>query len=115
MAFDDEPAYANCKVVYSASSPDFEMDFGSKIIDCIKFKNIGEKDIKDVFNNKFGYEELQKLAICFSDALILDDDGVGNNVIEYAKQLNKPILMPQPKDSFKQAYSDFYESIMDPE
>ena len=114
-AFDDEPAYTNCKVVYSASTPDFEMDFGKHIIDCIKFKNIVEDDIKDVFNNKFGYEELQKLAVCFSDALILDDDGVSDNVIEYAKQLNKPILMPQSKDSFQRAYSEFYERIMDEE
>ena len=115
MAFDDEPAYANCKVVYSASSPDFNMDFGSKIIDSIKFKNIVENDFKSIFNNVFGYEEFQKLAVHFSDALILDDDGVDDSIINYAKQMNKPILMPQSRVDFKQAYSDFYETIMNPE
>jgi len=115
MAFDDEPAYANCKVVYSASSPDFNMDFGKHIIDCIKFKNIVEEDIKDIFNNQYGYKELQKLAVHFSDALILDDDGVDESVIDYAKQMNKPILMPQSREDFQRAYSDFYEAIMNPE
>ncbi len=111
-AFDDEPAYANCKVVYSASSPDFQMDFGSKIIDSIKFKNIDSSDLINIFNNKFGYEELQKLAVYYSDALILDDDGVSKDIIEYAKSLNKPILPPSTKENFKVAYSDFYEKIM---
>ena len=112
-AFDDEPAYSKCKVVYSASSPDFKMDFGKRLIDCIKFKNIVDEDLTDIFNNKFGYEELQKLAVHYADAVVLDDDGVGKNVIKYAKQLNKPILEPQDKESFSKAYSDFYESLME--
>ncbi len=111
-AFDDEPAYSKCKVVYSVSSPDFQMDFGEHILDCIKFKNIGYEDLKDIFNNKFGYEELQKLAVFYSDAVIFDDNGVGDNVVNYVKQLNKPLLNAQDKDSFKTAYSDFYESIV---
>ena len=89
--------------------------FGSKIIDSIKFKNIVENDFKSIFNNVFGYEEFQKLAVHFSDALILDDDGVDDSIINYAKQMNKPILMPQSRVDFKQAYSDFYETIMNPE
>ena len=111
-AFDDEPAYSNCKVVYSASSPDFQMDFGSKIIDSIKFKNIESSDLSDIFNNKYGFDELQKLAVYYSDALILDDNDVSPNVIEYAKSLDKPILHPSAKEDFQIAYSDFYDKIM---
>lgn len=112
-AFDDEPAYENCKVVYSASSPDFKMNFGKHFMECIPFKDISLDELKGVFNGKYGYEELQKLAIHYSDAVVLDDNGVGDNVLEYAKSLGKPILEPQEPTKLKDAISEFYDSIMD--
>jgi len=112
-AFDDEPAYSTCKVVYSVSSPDFKMNFTNRIIDSIKFKNIDEQDLINIFNNKYGYEELQKLAVHYSDAVILEDDGVNKDVIEYAKNLKKPILESHSSDNFAKAYSDFYDSLME--
>ena len=68
-------------------------------------------DIEDVLNNEIGHTELSKLAVKFSDGVILDDPNVDPAIIDYAKKINLPILEYQGEE-YKQAYSDFYNSIM---
>ena len=62
-AYNDEPSYANCKIVYSATEPEFQLDFGEHFLDCIKFKDIELDDLKEVFNGKYGFPELQGTAV----------------------------------------------------
>jgi starch synthase len=52
------------------------------------------------------------MAVKFSDGVILGDDSVDAAIIDYAKSLNIPVLDYQGED-YKEAYSSFYESIMD--
>lgn len=111
-AYQDEPSYANVKVVYSASKPEFKMDFGEHFVDCLPFKDLQLDDLKDVFNGKYGYDELQKLAVKYSDGVILDDSKVNKSVINYIESLNKPMLGYQEPDNFRQAYLDFYDSLL---
>lgn len=111
-AYQDEPSYANVKVVYSASKPEFKMDFGKHFVDCLPFKDLQIDDLKDVFNGKYGYDELQKLAVKYSDGVILDDSKVNKSVINYIESLNKPMLGYQEPDNFRQAYLDFYDSLL---
>ena len=111
-AYQDEPSYANCKVVYSVSFPEFKANFGRHFLDCIQYKDIDIQELKDVFNGKYGYNQLQKLAIKYSDGVIIDDKKVGKDMINYIQKLEKPLLELQDEESFAQAYSDFYDSIM---
>lgn len=110
-AYADEPSFCDAKVVFSASSPEFKNDLGAHAAECIPFKDAQTSDIMDVCSPKFGYDELQKLAIKFSDGVVLDDAEVNPEVIDYAKSLGLPVLPYQGED-FKDAYSDFYEQIV---
>jgi starch synthase len=70
-------------------------------------------DIEDVLNKEgIGHTELSKLAIKFSDGVILDDQNVDPDILEYTNSLNIPILKYQGEE-YKQAYSDFYNSLME--
>lgn len=111
-AYADEPSYANCKVVYSATQPEYDIDFGEHFMDCVRFKDIELDELKEVFNGSFGFDDLQKLAVRYSDGLILDDNNVGKAVVDYAESLNIPVLSAEAKDDFKQTYSDFYDKVM---
>ncbi len=111
-AYQDEPSYANCKVVYSVGAPEFKANFGKHLLDCIQYKDIEMQEMKDVFNGKYGYNQLQKLAIKYSDGVILDDNKVSKDLINYIQTMEKPLLECQDESSFAQAYSDFYDSIM---
>jgi starch synthase len=110
-AYADEPSFRDAKVVFSASSPEFKNDLGQHTAQCVPFKDIEMSDIDDITKDKFGYNELQKIAIKYSDGVVMDDAKVDKGVIKYAKDLNIPVLDYQGED-FAKAYSDFYETIM---
>lgn len=111
-AYNDEPSYAKCKIVYSATEPKFQLDFGEHFLECIQFKDIELDDLKEVFNGKYGFTELQKLAIKYSDGIILNDNNVDKEVIDYGSKLGKLILGAEAKEDYKNTYSEFYEAVM---
>jgi len=111
-AYQDEPSFSNVKVVYSVSSQDFERDLGEHAISCISFRNITKEEVNEVCQGKLGSNELQKLAVRYSDGLIIDDENVEQSVIDYAHELERPILPLQSEANYAQTTSDFYDSLM---
>lgn len=111
-AYHDEPSYANCKVVYSATEPEFNLDFGEHFMDCIQFKDIEKEELNEVFGGSYGFDDLQKLAVRYSDAVILNDKNVSKKVTDYAESLGLPVLGSSAKEDFKQTYSDFYDKLI---
>ena len=51
-----------------------------------------------------------KVAIKNSDALIIGSDEIPEAIVEYLKELEKPVLKYLKKDDFSEAYLDFYLS-----
>ncbi|MBO5025802.1 MAG: glycogen/starch synthase [Bacteroidaceae bacterium] len=111
-AYSDEPSFRDTKIVYSASAPEFANDLGQHFADCIPFKDAKKEDFAELCNGKFGHTELSKIAIKFSDGVILDNENVEPELVEYAKGLGKPLLDFQPEDVYKKAYNDFYETVV---
>ena len=111
-AYADEPSFRDSKVVFSASSPEFKQDLGQKFADCIPFKTVKKSDYAEITAEKFGYDELQKIAVKFSDGVVMDDPNVNPDVLDYAASLNIPVLPYQDEDKAMQAYSEFYDSIV---
>ncbi len=112
-AYADEPSFCDSKVVFSASSADFSEDMGKHNIDCIPFKNVTLDEIKDVCTDKLTYTELAKIAVKYSDGLILEDDGVDPEIIEYAKSQGKPVLKYNDGDNKFDEYDKFFDSFTD--
>jgi len=112
-AYKDEPSFQNAKVVFTATSKEFQNDLGEHFADCLPFKDICKEDFEDVCNGKFGHTELSKIAVKYSDGLILGDEGVDPAIAEYAKSLNLPILENQSEETYRDAYNSFYETVMD--
>ncbi len=110
-AYVDEPSFADAKVVFSASSPEFSRELGDETMNCIPFRGATLSDIQEICDQKFGYDELQKIAIKFSDGVVFDDDNVSEDVKDYAKNRNIPVLPYQGED-YKDAYNQFYEQVM---
>jgi starch synthase len=111
-AYKDEPSFQNTKVVFSASTPEFKKDLGQHFADCIPFKDAKKEDFQEICTDKFGHTELSKIAVKFSDGIILDDENVDTAITDYAKEHNIPTLGYQG-ENYKEAYSAFYDSIMD--
>ncbi len=108
-AYEDEPSFCDAKIVFSVTSNEISTNMGSSFLNSIPFKNITADDIADVCQGSCTYDELMKIAIKYSDGIIVDDSHASKDVVEYAKSIHKPVLN-NTKD-FK-AYSAFYDKLM---
>lgn len=111
-AYKDEPSFHDAKVVFSASAPELKEDLGQHFAQCIPFKDAKMEDFQELCGERLGHTELSKIAVKFSDGVILDDKDVNSEITDYAKSLNIPLLDYQGED-YKEAYSKFYDSLMD--
>ncbi len=111
-AYQDEPSFCDAKVVYSISSEEFNTNLGETFLRSIPFKDITTKEIADVCQGKCTHEELMKIAIKYSDGVILDDNIVSKGIKDYATSTDTPVLEYQSQENYAQAYSNFYETLM---
>ena len=111
-AYKDEPSFHDAKVVFSASAPELKDDLGQHFAQCIPFKDAKMEDFQELCGERLGHTELSKIAVKFSDGVILDDKDVNSEITDYTKSLNIPLLDYQGED-YKEAYSKFYDSLMD--
>ena len=71
---------------------------------------IDEKHIDKLKNPT--YENLMKIAIYSSDAVIKGSENISSNINDYLKNYKNPILNFQPIVSFAEHYLDFYNNLL---
>ena len=54
-----------------------------------------------------------KIAINYSDGIIMGSENVSKKTVAYLQGYKKPILDFQPKDSFSESYVEFYNNLFD--
>ena len=76
----------------------------------VLFDEIDSKYINALGNPT--YENLMKIAIDSSDAIIKGSENISSEINDYLKNYKKPILDYQPTDSFAEPYMEFYDKIL---
>jgi len=109
-AFREDPLYNDTKVVFSVYDNDFtgnlSKDFKKKaIIDGITEKDFGVMGSLD-------YLSVMKLAISYSDGVIIGSQKINNKLQEYINSLDKPVLEYQDLEQYIDAYSGFYDTVL---
>ena len=107
----DDPIFAHSKVVFSTSNDVFEgnlqKDFHKKILT----ENISTKDVSLV--KEPTHTNVNKLAFYYSDGIIFNNKDIEQELKEYAKKLEKPILEYTNKEEHIDNYSEFFDQIME--
>ncbi len=111
-AYHDEPQFANTKVITSLFCEQPKGDFGTKFKQCIEFRE-GKIELLSKYKENFDYIELGKFAIDYSDAIIETSKKVNTDLINYSKEIKKPILKHPSKDKITEKYTDFYNRILE--
>ena len=88
--YKNEPLFTESKIVTSIYQKSFEGALNSKMINKIKFDNIEEDLISHL--NTPSYENLMKVAIDHSDALIRGSEELSDDINNYLNSSNKPVL-----------------------
>lgn len=110
-AFADNPLFSESKVVYSVYNDDFKGSLNKNFTSKLIYDGITEKDVKTVQDPTFA--NLTRLGIQYADAVITGSKNLSPDIQQILKRANRPVLGYQPEDNYINAYSDFYEEILE--
>ncbi|MFV0541317.1 MAG: glycogen/starch synthase [Aestuariibaculum sp.] len=104
--YKDEPLFSDSKVVTSIYNQSFNNTLNKDMINKVKFDDINEDAIKIL--EQPSYNNLMKVAIDYSDALIIGSKEIPEDLSSYLSASEKPVLEYKEKEDFGQAYTTFF-------
>ena len=104
----DEPLFADSKIVTSVYGLSFEGSLDSSLHKKIAFDGIPEDKIAHLSTPT--YNNMLKVAVDFSDAVILAAEDIPSELREYIANLQKPVLPYVSLQEFEEAYANFYNT-----
>ncbi len=110
-AYADTPFFADSKVVFSLDDHSFRTPFGIAFAKKVMTHGISENDIQHIIGRRAGYNELMKLAVDFSDAVIQTSESVNSVVKRHAMQRGVP-YMPY-KGENPEDYLAFFRQLLE--
>jgi len=105
----NDPLFSHSKVVYSVYDDDFQdnlhNDFNKKLL----MEGITPEDVEVI--NDPNFVNISKLGIDYSDAIIKGTEIINTDVENYIKSSDKLFLDFQSKETYIDAYNDFYNKV----
>ena len=108
--YSDDPLFHNYKIIYSVYNNDFKTPFRSSFADKLRYDGIDGESLKILKNPDF--ISISKLAIKYSDAVIIGSEEINGEISQYIKTISKPVLAFQDESVYIDAYNDFYDSML---
>ena len=111
--YGDDPCFKNAKVVSSLYDETFSKPFNHGFADKLRFDGIGDPEIENVKQRgAMDYQSLMKLAIDFSDGIILGSEKIDPQITSYIRE-GKIDFLPYNADFDKNVddIDAFYEKI----
>ena len=104
----DEPLFAESKIVLSVYGKTFEGALDKDMIKRIAFDGIPEEAIASLAEPT--YNNLLKVAVDYSDAIILASEDIPEELESHISNQEKPVLPYVPVQEFEEAYANFYNT-----
>jgi len=108
--YSDDPLFSDFKIVYSVYNNDFKKPFRSTFADKLRFDGIDGENLKLV--KKPDFINISKLAIKYSDGIIIGSEQINGEINEYLKSISKPVLSYKNETEYIDAYNDFYDKLL---
>jgi len=108
--YNDDPLFHNYKIIYSIYNNDFKTPFRSTFADKLRFDGIDGENLKMV--KKPDFVNVSKLAIKYSDGIIIGSEEVNEELVKHLKTVNKPVLPFHDESTYIDAYNEFYDKIL---
>ena len=115
-AFSDEPFFANSKIVLMLDDKEYQKPFPTTFTDKMRINGINNTDVRSIAGFPVGYEELMRLAIDFSDAIVYATPQVNQRLMNYAETKGKPILPYAESEDMNEACRrqwEFYQILLE--
>lgn len=109
-AYADTPFFSGTKIVLSIDNNTYQTPFSTKFAQKLLVDGMSSNDVRSIAGFPIGYEELMRLAIDYSDAIIFSSPNVNQRIVNYAETSGKPLLPFQENNNA--AYLDFCNSLL---
>jgi len=110
-AYSDTPFFEHSKVVLVLDDQEYTTAFGTKFAEKIHVEGMTSSDVRSIEGFPIGYEELMRLAIDNSDAVVLATPNVNARLQNYAETSGKLILPFEENNA--DGYIDFYSKLIE--
>ena len=94
---------------------EYQKPFSTKFSDKLRIDGITNTDVRSIADFPVGYEELLRLAVDYSDAIVYATPKVNQRVANYAETKGKPILPyleTEDKEEVCKRQWDFYQGLL---
>ena len=106
--YGNEPLFENSKIVTSVYNQGFNGTLNAEVSNKIKFDAIDDEALTHLDNPTF--ENVMKLAINNSDAVIIGSEEISKELETYIEGLDKPVLAFQQMEDMEREYLEFYQT-----
>ncbi|MGY8920273.1 MAG: glycogen/starch synthase [Flavobacteriales bacterium] len=106
--YGNEPLFENSKIVTSVYNQGFNGTLNAEVSNKIKFDAIDDQALTHLDNPTF--ENVMKLAINNSDAVIIGSEDISKELETYIEGLDKPVLAFQQMEDMEREYLEFYQT-----
>jgi len=106
--YGNEPLFENSKIVTSVYNQGFNGTLNPEVSNKIKFDAIDDEALTPLKDPTF--ENVMKIAINNSDAVIVGSEDISEELQTYITALDKPVLAFQQKEDMEREYLEFYQT-----
>lgn len=115
-AYNNEPFFANSKIVLMLDNEEYTKPFGTKFAEKLRIDGISNTDVRSIAGFNVGYEELMRLAVDYSDAIVYASPHVNQHVMNYAETKGKPILPYMEQENINDVCKrqwEFFQTLLE--
>ena len=109
-AYADTPFFGNAKVVLSLDDHEYTTPFGTKFAEKVLIDGVKKSDVRGIAGLPVAYEDLMRLAIDYSDAVVLSAPNINQRLLNYVQNTGKKV-MPYAGDNHAE-YLNFCNSLL---
>ena len=109
--YNDEPVFANTRIVYSVYDEGFTESLDKRLTVKLEAGEDFAEHLKVLDDPTF--DNLNKFAIAMADGVIAGSEKVNTAAEKAMKQTDKMILGYQSLETYADAYSDFYDELLE--
>ena len=109
--YHDDPVFSKTKVVFSTYNDKFEGKLDEKFGEKAITEGVARKDVALLKDPT--YTNINKLAFQYADGIIFNHKDVDDELRTFATDLKKPTLEYPGEQSYIEAYSDFFDKIIE--
>ncbi len=102
--------FSDSKIVYSLYKEQFQKELAKDFNNKINDENISKEDLALLETPNF--VNVSKFAMESSDAFIVAEEGVEQELVDYAKITRKPLLEAFNEEEYVTQYMNFYNSVL---